>query len=217
MEAINNSNRGYFITIEGVEGVGKTTNIEAIEKFLQQHGIPFVNTREPGGTQLAEDIRALVLKEQSPGVDAITELLLIFAARSHHLQHVILPALNRGDWVICDRFTDATYAYQGGGRGIDCEQIAILENLVQGELRPDLTLLLDLDPRLGLQRALNRGDLDRFEKEQVDFFDAVREVYLQRAAAEEDRYTIIDAGQSLELVTAATLSVLRKFLDAKCG
>jgi dTMP kinase len=200
-----------FITIEGVEGVGKSTNISAIKDFFEQRQIDFIMTREPGGTLLAEAIRDLLLNERDEEVDSMTELLLMFAARSQHLARVIKPALDRGEWVLCDRFTDATYAYQGGGRGIDKQKISVLETLVQGELRPDLTLILDLEPELGLARAADRGELDRFEKQQVEFFNNVRDVYLKRASAEPDRCVIIDASQSLEKVKADVVATMEGF------
>ncbi len=195
-------NRGKFITVEGTEGVGKTTNIDFIKDFLVQRGIDLVVTREPGGTPLAEEIRALLLARRTEQVDETAELLLMFAARSQHLHRVILPALERGKWVLCDRFTDATYAYQGGGRYVDQDLIAQLESLVQGDMRPDLTLILDIDVRQGLQRAVHRGELDRFEHETVDFFERVRTVYLRRAAHWPQRYRVVDAGGTLENVQA---------------
>ncbi|MEJ2441927.1 MAG: dTMP kinase [Exilibacterium sp.] len=195
-------NRGKFITVEGTEGVGKTTNIDFIKDFLIQRGIDLVVTREPGGTPLAEEIRALLLARRTEQVDETAELLLMFAARSQHLHRVILPALERGKWVLCDRFTDATYAYQGGGRYVDQDLIAQLESLVQRDMRPDLTLILDIDVRQGLQRAVRRGDLDRFEHETVDFFERVRTVYLRRAAHWPQRYRVVDAGGTLENVQA---------------
>jgi len=200
-----------FITIEGVEGVGKSTNITVIKEYLEQHKTDYVLTREPGGTLFAEAIRDLLLEEHSEGVDPVTELLLMFAARSQHLVGVIRPALAAGSWVLCDRFTDATYAYQGGGRGIEYEKIAILENLVQGELRPDLTLILDLEPELGLARAANRGELDRFEKQQLEFFNKVRNVYLQRASDEPGRCVVIDASQELDQVKAKVIIAMENF------
>jgi dTMP kinase len=195
-------NRGKFITVEGTEGVGKTTNIDFIKDFLIQRGIDLVVTREPGGTPLAEEIRELLLARRTEQVDETAELLLMFAARSQHLHRVILPALERGKWVLCDRFTDATYAYQGGGRYVDQDLIAQLESLVQRDMRPDLTLILDIDVRQGLQRAVRRGDLDRFEHETVDFFERVRTVYLRRAAHWPQRYRVVDAGGTLENVQA---------------
>lgn len=203
-----------FITVEGVEGVGKTTNIDAMRGVLEQRGIDFILTREPGGTPLAEEIRDMLLKDQDENVTSQTELLLIFAARAQHLNQVIKPSLDQGVWVICDRFTDATYAYQGGGRGIDSAKISLLENLVQEELRPDLTLILDLDPQVGLSRATNRGELDRFEKQQLDFFDRVRKVYLQRAAAEPHRCVIIDASHELEQVKASVAAAMEALCDS---
>ena len=164
-------NPGKFITVEGVEGVGKTTNMTFIQSWLKQQGIEHITTREPGGTPLAEDIRELLLSPRDEAVNENTELLLMFAARAQHLAEVILPALERGQWVLCDRFTDATYAYQGGGRGVAMEKISLLEDLVQGQLRPDLTLVLDAPVAQGLERANKRSQPDRFEQEKLDFFD----------------------------------------------
>jgi len=189
---------GRFITIEGIEGVGKTTNIDFIHALLNEAGRDVVLTREPGGTPIGEDIRELLLGHKHEGMSDDTELLLMFAARAEHLHKVIRPALADGKDVLCDRFTDATYAYQGGGRGISIDHIAILENWVQGELRPDLTLLLDVPVAVGLDRAGKRSAPDRFEKEKHDFFERVREMYLQRAKAEPKRYRIIDASQPLD-------------------
>ncbi|MGD9000329.1 MAG: dTMP kinase [Granulosicoccaceae bacterium] len=196
------SKRGCFITVEGSEGVGKTTNMEFTRDFLQAAGIEVVTTREPGGTILGEEIRELLLGHKHDGMADDTELLLMFAARAEHLARVIRPALERGAWVLCDRFTDATYAYQGGGRGIALDRIAALEDWVQGELRPDLTLLLDVPVEIGLTRAGNRSEPDRFEKEQHDFFERVRSMYLQRARENPERYRVIDASQPLEAVQA---------------
>ena len=194
--------KGLFITIEGIEGVGKSTNIEMIKNYLNEHNIRYILTREPGGTLLAEQIREILLCDQEEVPTGLTELLLIFAARAQHLESRIMPALNAGRWVISDRFTDATYAYQGGGRGLDRNQIATLETLVQGSLRPDLTIILDLDPATGLRRVNGRGNPDRFEREQIEFFDKVRSCYLERAAAEPERCLVIDASRELELVQA---------------
>jgi dTMP kinase len=205
--------KGKFITIEGVEGVGKSTNIQFIREFLEHRQIEFILTREPGGTDLAERIRELLLEEHRETMDSTTELLLVFAARSQHLSTVIKPALERGCWILCDRFTDATYAYQGGGRQLDADRIAVLESMVQGALRPDLTLILDLDPELGLQRASDRGELDRFEKERVDFFQRVRSSYLQIANAEPERCKVIDASLPVEQVRAATLAAVAALCD----
>lgn len=190
-------NRGIFITIEGVEGVGKSTNIEFIKKYLDNLNIDYLVTREPGGTLLAENIRDLLLSIDDDSPVELCELLLIFSARAQHIQKVIKPALERGIWVICDRFTDATYAYQGGGRGMNTGLISELETMVQGSLRPDLTIILDLDPETGLRRARNRGELDRFEREHVEFFIKVREAYLQIATDFPKRCAVINAGKEL--------------------
>lgn len=192
--------KGKFITLEGGEGVGKSTNLAFIQQFLESKGLSVVVTREPGGTVLAEKLRSLLLENQQETISEKTELLLMFAARVQHIANVINPALERGDWVLCDRFTDATYAYQGGGRGIDINVIAWLEQFVQAQLQPDLTLLFDAPVELGMQRAKKRGALDRFENEKLAFFSQVREAYLQRARQYSERIKIIDATQSLENV-----------------
>ena len=204
----------HFITVEGGEGVGKTTNIAFIRKWLEQQGLDYVATREPGGTPLAEEIRGLLVNPREEVVDENTELLLMFAARAQHLSQVIRPAMNAGKWVLCDRFTDATYAYQGGGRGVAVEKIAQLETLVQGTLRPDLTLLLDIGVEQGMARASERGAPDRFEQEKLAFFHAVRDCYLARAAAEPRRYRIIDASQPLPQVQSSIGEALEAFVDA---
>jgi dTMP kinase len=201
--------KGRFITIEGTEGVGKTTNIEFIHTLLREAGRDVVLTREPGGTPIGEDIRALLLGHKHDDMSDDTELLLMFAARAEHLDKVIRPAIAAGKDVLCDRFTDATYAYQGGGRGIAVEHIAVLENWVQGELRPDLTLLLDVPVAVGLERAGKRSAPDRFEKEKHDFFERVRKMYLQRAKAEPRRYRIIDASQPLDDVQSQIRTALQ--------
>lgn len=202
--------RGLFITLEGPEGAGKTTNRAFLAEHLQQAGHQVVLTREPGGTALAEQIRELLLAEHDEPVAVDTELLLMFAARAQHLQQLILPALEQGKAVLCDRFTDATYAYQGGGRGIDPQRIAILEDFVQGGLRPDLTLLFDLPVAEGMARAVQRGRLDRFEQEQQAFFEAVRSNYLQRAQGDPDRFRIINAALPLAEVQQQLLPVLQE-------
>lgn len=204
--------KARFITIEGGEGVGKSTNIQVITARLQQAGIDFILTREPGGTALAEKIRNLLLTQHDEPVSEMTELLLIFASRAQHLQQVIKPALQAGKWVICDRFTDATYAYQGGGRGLSKTAIAALEELVQGSLRPDLTYLLDLAPDIGLARASKRAALDRFELEKIEFFERVRACYLERAALEPDRCIVIDAAAPIAEVQNALLTHLESLL-----
>ena len=187
-----------FITVEGTEGVGKTTNINFIKSWLKQNEIKFVATREPGGTPLAEEIRDLLLKPRDELVVSTAELLLMFAGRAQHLNKVILPALQADTWVLCDRFTDATYAYQGFGRQMSSELIVQLENIVQGDIRPDLTLLLDIPVEIGLERANDRSDPDRFEQEQQDFFNRVRAGYLSLANENSDRYVVIDASQELQ-------------------
>ena len=202
-------NRGFFITIEGVEGVGKSTNINTIKGYLTQKKIDFIITREPGGTLLAEKIRNLLLEvNNDEKLSELSELLLIFASRAQHLEKLIKPALTKGKWVICDRFTDATYAYQGEGRGLDWGKISQLEELVQEHLRPDLTIILDLDPRLGLERAKGRGELDRFEQEKMEFFTKVRTAYLKIAAADPERCIVIDASSELAEVSALLLNAL---------
>jgi len=203
---------GLFITLEGPEGAGKSTNRDYLAECLRRHGIDVVLTREPGGTPLAERIRELLLAPSDEAMNADTELLLVFAARAQHLAQVIRPALARGAVVLCDRFTDATYAYQGGGRGLSIERIATLENFVQGALRPDLTLVFDLPVEIGLARATARGRLDRFEQEGRAFFDAVRSTYLNRAAAAPERYRLVNAALSLAEVQALLDSLLPELL-----
>ena len=200
--------RGLFLTLEGAEGVCKSTNIEFITQHLEQRGIEYVLTREPGGTPLAEKIRELLLVVHEEPMSELTELLLVFAARAQHLDKVIEPALATGKWVVCDRFTDATFAYQGAGRGLSVETIDQLQSRVQGELRPDLTLILDLDPEIGLERASNRGELDRFEREQQSFFRNARQGYLDIAQAEPQRCKVIDASKPLEEVKQNLLAAL---------
>ncbi len=204
--------KGRFITLEGGEGAGKTSNLQFITQRLQERDIEFVVTREPGGTPLAEDIRALLLRHHAERMCEMTELLLIFAARAQHLDQVIRPSLEAGKWVVSDRFTDATYAYQGGGRGLNRDTIASLESLVQGHLRPDLTLILDLPPHIGLERARKRASLDRFELEKLEFFDRVRASYRERATSEPERCVLIDASRALEEVQGDVLRELERIL-----
>ncbi|WP_061240351.1 dTMP kinase [Ectopseudomonas composti] len=208
---------GLFITLEGPEGAGKSTNREYLAERLRERGIDVLLTREPGGTPLAERIRELLLDPSDEAMTADTELLLVFAARAQHLQQVIRPALAKGCVVLCDRFTDATYAYQGGGRGLSIERIAQLEQFVQGELRPDLTLIFDLPIEIGLARAAARGRLDRFEQEGRGFFEAVRQAYLQRAAQAPQRYRVLDAGQTLAQVQGDIDALLPSLLEACRG
>ena len=205
---------GFFLTIEGVEGAGKTTAKEVVLRWLQACGREYIETREPGGTPLAEQLRALVLAEHQEQMSDTTELLLMFAARSQNLCERIEPSLAAGKVVVCDRFTDATYAYQSGGRGIDERRIAVLEQLVQGDRRPDMTLLLDVAPEVGLARARGRasaqgGELDRIEQEAIEFFHRVRSVYLQRAARFADQYVVIDAGQPVADVGQQIVAALQ--------
>jgi dTMP kinase len=207
------SQRGAFITIEGGEGVGKSTNIAAVECWLNARGITFTRTREPGGTPLAEAIRRLLLAVDAEPLAPVSELLLIFAARAQHIQEVIEPALARGEWVVCDRFTDATYAYQGGGRELPETWVKQLEELVQGELRPDLTLLLDAPVEVGLARAGKRGALDRFEREESAFFDRVRSAYLDRAAADPGRFRVVDTNRPLTAIEADIQDLLAEFFQ----
>ncbi len=195
--------KARFITVEGVEGVGKSTNIAVLEKMLSDRGIDCVRTREPGGTDLAEKIRSMLLGDHGRRPAALSELLLIFAARADHLEKVIAPALEQGKWVICDRFTDATFAYQGGGRGLSREIIAALESMAQGELRPDLTIILDLNPEIGLERVRRRGEIDRIEREAIDFHVRVRDCYLDIARREAGRCAVIDASVEPDAVREA--------------
>ena len=196
---------GFFLTIEGGEGAGKTTAIGFVKAWLQQQSLEFIETREPGGTRLAEELRALLLAPHEETISDTTELLMMFAARSQNLTENIEPALAAGKVVVCDRFTDATYAYQGGGRNIDHQKITTLEQLVQGDRRPDMTLLLDVDPEVGMARAKGRakaqgGELDRIEQEAIEFFHRVRNTYLARARQYPGQYVIIDASQPVESV-----------------
>ncbi|WP_296219113.1 dTMP kinase [Pseudomonas sp. UBA2684] len=204
---------GLFITLEGPEGAGKSTNRDYLAGRLREQGIEVLLTREPGGTPLAERVRELLLAPSDEVMATDTELLLVFAARAQHLAQVIRPALARGCVVLCDRFTDATYAYQGGGRGVSEARIGVLESFVQGDLRPDLTLVFDLPVEIGLARAAARGRLDRFEQEGRGFFDAVRHTYLQRAQAAPQRYKILDAAQSLSQVQHALDELLPAIVE----
>lgn len=205
--------RGKFITIEGTEGVGKTTNIAFIKQWLDDNGISFINTREPGGTPLAEEIRQVLLSNRDEKVCSKAELLMMFAGRAQHIYQVIEPQLAQGNWVLCDRFTDATYAYQGAGREMGDDLIKDLETMVQGDMRPDLTLILDVPVELGLERAGKRSEPDRFELEKTDFFNRVRHAYLSMATNNPQRYKIIDASQALEHVQLQIADTLNSFLQ----
>ena len=200
-----------FITLEGGEGVGKTTNLAFIEDYLTSRGIDLLRTREPGGTPLGERIRGLLL--DSDAMNNATELLLVFAARAQHISEVIRPALAAGRWVLCDRFTDASYAYQGGGRDIDTSVIEFLEQWVQAELQPDLTLLLDTPIEVGMSRVRQRGVADRFESEQFDFFEKVRMAYLKRADQYPTRIKQVDASGDLESVRANIALHLNQIIE----
>ena len=203
---------GRFITLEGGEGAGKTTQLPFMRDYLEQTGGRVVVTREPGGAVLGEEIRGLLLSHRHDGMTLAAETLLMFAARAEHLERVIRPALAEGHWVLCDRFTDATYAYQGGGRGLALERIAVLEDWVQGALRPDLTLLFDLPVTVGLARAGKRSAADRFEREEVAFFERVRAAYLERASQHPDRYRVVNADRPVEAVRVEVESLLVDWL-----
>ena len=203
-----------FITVEGIEGAGKTSCLDLLEQRIRQRGHEVLVTREPGGTPLGEDLRQLLLGHRHDGMADDTELLLMFAARAEHLHAKIEPALAAGSWVLCDRFTDATYAYQGYGRGIDLQRIAALETWVLGERRPDLTLLLDLPVEVGLERAGRRSTPDRFERQALTFFDRVRQGYLSLAAAAPGRFRVVDAAQSLDQVSRQVTATINAFLDS---
>ena len=205
--------RGQFITFEGTEGVGKSPQLANAASTLDALGVECVVTREPGGTPMAESIRELLLAPRDEPVNETTELLLMFAARAQHLHTRILPELEAGRWVLCDRFTDATFAYQGGGRGVPADRIALLESLVQGTVRPDHVILLDAPVETGMTRARHRGDLDRFEQEAVAFFERIRETYLARAASAPGRYHIVDASQPIEAVSDEVAGLLRSLVN----
>lgn len=207
-------NNPCFVTVEGIEGAGKTTCLDLIEQSIRRHGHRLLVTREPGGTPIGEDLRKLLLGHRHEGMADDTELLLMFAARAEHLSARIEPALAAGSWVLCDRFTDATYAYQGYGRGVDLGRIATLESWVQGDRRPDLTLIMDLPVELGLERAGRRSTPDRFESQALEFFERVRGGYLALAAAAPERYRVIDAARSFSEVSQQVTGVLDDFLDA---
>lgn len=209
---VNSITRGRFITLEGVEGAGKSTVRQYIKDQLSMAEIPCVVTREPGGTPIAEAIRKILLSKHEEMMSPDTELLLMFAGRAQHISQVILPALQRGQWVICDRFTDASFAYQGGGRGIPLSHIRELASWVQGDLEPDLTLLLDLSVDVGFSRIDSRGAKDRIENEGKDFFERVRERYLVRARKFPERFRVIDAEQDFEFVKDQVLQILKSLM-----
>ncbi|MCX7121038.1 MAG: dTMP kinase [Gammaproteobacteria bacterium] len=200
----------FFITLEGVEGVGKSTALNYIKNYLTEKNIDFTITREPGGTDVAESLRKILLHHEQEAILPITELLLLFAGRAQHIAHVIQPALDNNKWVISDRFTDASFAYQGGGRQMSMTQLKTLSEWVQGDLQPDLTLLFDAPVEVGLSRMTARGEKDRIEKEKTDFFERVRATYLERAKQFPARFVIIDATQSLESVQQQIKTALEK-------
>ena len=202
-------NRGRFITIEGVEGVGKSTNLTVLETLIKEQGFDVLVTREPGGTATGERVRAILLDKEEQKMTAMTELLLMFAARRQHVEQVIEPALASGVWVISDRFTDSSYAYQGGGRQLGSQTVAELEGYVLGDFSPDLTIVLDLDVSTSLARATSGSEADRFESEHQDFFERVRQVFLDRASG--DRYRVIDTGQTIDQVRAEIRQVIEAF------
>ncbi len=205
---------GRFITLEGVEGAGKSTQLTFIVDWLEKAGKDVVVTREPGGTGVAERIRECLLQQDDEPVSDMAELLLVFAARAQHIEQKIRPALARGAWVLCDRFTDATYAYQGAGRGLPDSQIAWLEQQVQQDLRPDATILFDIDVEKGLERADKRAERDRIEQEDRAFFERIRASYLSRAKAEPERFFVIDGGACKTGVSKQLGAVMTYLLEA---
>lgn len=206
---------GQFITLEGTEGAGKSTNLEFIKEWLTSQGIEHIVTREPGGTEIGEAIRGILLNKEYTAMQAETELLLMFAARAQHLQEKIMPALQQGKWVVSDRFTDATYAYQGAARGMSFERIAEIEHWVQQGFQPNTTFIFDLPIEIGMARVASRGgETDRFEQEKQDFFEKVRAAYLQRASLAPQRYRVLDASQSLEKVQQDIVSRLELMQQA---
>lgn len=204
--------KGLFVTLEGIEGAGKSTLMTYIAELFTKADNNVVQTREPGGTKTGEKIRNILLDSNNVGVTDDTELMLMFAARAQHINEIIKPALSSGSIVICDRFTDASYAYQGGGRGIDTTRIQILEEWVQQGLKPDLTLLFDLDVETGLRRAGKRSEADRFEQEEVSFFKRIRKCYLDRAESEPERFRIIDSSQSFDNVKQQIETILKEYI-----
>jgi dTMP kinase len=207
--------RGKFITLEGGEGTGKSTCLASVLEELRQSAIDAMATREPGGTPLGEKLRSVLLEPSAESINDNAELLIMFAARAQHIAEVIEPALAAGRWVVSDRFTDATYAYQGGGRQIPDERISIIEQWVQGDLQPDLTLLLDVPVKVGLQRIGQRGSLDRIERENLHFFDNVRSAYLQRARRFPKRFRIISTDRDIDSVTAAVRSEIQRLIASE--
>ncbi len=202
--------QGKFITFEGTEGVGKTTQIQLLEKYLKTKNIACIVTREPGGTKLGERVREILLNNDETSIDPMAELLLMFSARAQHLKEVIYPALKNNMWVLCDRFTDASYAYQGGGRGLSFPIIKRIETSVQNHFVPDLTVLLLGDIQEGMRRVSKRGGKDRFELEKFDFFERVQYSYLQLAAANPERFTVVDADQRIDKAALAIQTAVKQ-------
>ena len=207
-------NRGRFITVEGIEGVGKSSNIDVLVTHIEAAGYEVLTTREPGGTPLAEDIRNLLMHRGDEPIPEIAELLMMFAARSLNVENNIRPALNAGKWVVCDRFTDSSRAYQSGGRGLAMETVEQLAEWVHGDLWPDLTILLDAPVEVGMARAGNRSEPDRIEQEEYAFFARVRESYLQQAAAEPNRFVVLDTTRELKAVQADVIQLAQKLIDS---
>jgi len=205
--------QGLFLTFEGIEGAGKTSNLQYAKELIEASGKSVIVSREPGGTEVGEKIREILLDPELAAMHSDTELLMMFASRAEHYQHKILPALNEGHWVLCDRFTDASFAYQGGGRQIDSSRIAVLETWVLDEFRPDTTFLFDLPVSLGLSRAKARGAADRIEQEEAEFFERIRHCYLDRAAKEPQRFCLIDASQTLDAVIQQLGKAVQKLID----
>lgn len=205
--------RGRFITVEGIEGVGKSSNIEVLVKHIESAGYEVLTTREPGGTPLAEDIRDLLMHRGDEPIPEIAELLLMFAARSLNVNNYIRPALNAGKWVVCDRFTDSSRAYQSGGRGLPMATVDKIAEWVHGDLWPDLTILLDAPVEVGMARAGNRSQPDRIEREENEFFSRVRESYLELAAREQDRFVVIDTTRNLHEVQADVVALAQQLID----
>jgi dTMP kinase len=201
--------KGFFISLEGGEGAGKSTQHRRIVEWLSAHGNDVVEAREPGGTEVSEQIRQVLLDTRNAGLNATAELLLMFAARSQLVHEIILPALTEGKIVVCDRFADASYAYQGGGRQLGAQTVSIVEKLVLDDLEPDLTLLFDIPVELGMRRVAGRGEADRFEVESIKFFERVRHAYLERATANPQRFSVIDASKNEADVWQQVESVLK--------
>jgi len=205
--------KGFFISLEGGEGAGKSTQNKRIVEWLSKHGSTVVETREPGGTVVSEQIRRVLLDTRNAGLNATAELLMLFAARSQLVEEVILPALEEGKVIVCDRFADASYAYQGGGRQLGAETVAVLERLVLKDLQPDLTLLFDVPVELGMKRVAGRGEADRFEIESIRFFERVRNAYLERAVANPHRFRVIDASQDEDQTWQQVKTILQESTD----